>query len=208
MKAKIRSFSGAVLMLAIIPIIAGLLACMPVPIGDPERSRIDPELSGVWALTDEGKDGGYYMFRPYDKRTWLVVGLEEAGEPTKPAAVYKAWLAKLGGEKFMTWEMAGGVDTKGKFTPEFWFVFRVDNDNADLVKLHMLDSEYEGFKDFPDPDGYEGNYGKDMRRQYERVIKKNVDDEDLYGDTLVLRRLAGDELAEASRRFGKVISYE
>jgi hypothetical protein len=37
MRNKIRSISGAVLMLMIIPIIVGLLACMPVPIGDPAR---------------------------------------------------------------------------------------------------------------------------------------------------------------------------
>ena len=208
MKATTRSVGGAVLMLAIIPIIVGLLACMPVPVGDPERSRIDPELSGVWAMTDDGEDDGYYLFRPWDKRTWLVVGAEDSGEVLKPAAVYKAWLAKLGGEKFMTWEMAGGVDTKGNFIPEYWFVFRVEKDGADLVKLHMLDYEYEGFKDFPDPDKYEGNFGKDMRRQFERVIRKNVDDEEMYGDSLTLRRLKGDELAEASKRLGKVISYE
>ena len=33
--------------------IAGLLACMPVPVGDPERSRIDPNLSGAWLLAEE-----------------------------------------------------------------------------------------------------------------------------------------------------------
>ena len=48
MRPNIRTVSGAILMLAIIPIFAGLLACMPVPIGNPEKSRIDPEISGVW----------------------------------------------------------------------------------------------------------------------------------------------------------------
>ena len=53
MTPKIRSFSGAALMLVIIPIIAGLLACMPVPIGDPERSRVDPGLNGAWVLQSD-----------------------------------------------------------------------------------------------------------------------------------------------------------
>lgn len=208
MKSNLRSFSGAVLMFAIIPIIAGLLACMPVPIGDPERSRIDPELSGVWAMTEEGKDSGLYMFRPYDKRTWLVIGVEESGEAFEPAAVYKAWLTKLGGEKFMTWEMAGGVDAKGSFSPEFWYVFRVDKDNANLVKLRLLNYEYDGFESIPGPDDYEGNYVKDMRRKFERVIKKNVDDEEMYGEALVLRRLVDDELAAAADRLREVIAFE
>ena len=53
MSAKLRSISGALLMLVIIPILAGLLACMPVPIGNPERSRIDPAITGVWAFMEE-----------------------------------------------------------------------------------------------------------------------------------------------------------
>ena len=63
MRPNVRSASGMVLMLAIIPIFAGLLACMPVPIGDPERSRIDPEITGVWFLESDGTKigplGGY-----------------------------------------------------------------------------------------------------------------------------------------------------
>ena len=71
MKPRIRSASGAVLMLAIIPAIVGLLACMPVPIGDPERSRIDPEITGAWVWLNDG-DSSFFVFEPYDKRTWLL----------------------------------------------------------------------------------------------------------------------------------------
>ena len=74
MKPNTRSITGALMMLAIIPIFAGLLACMPVPIGDPERSRIDPDISGVWLLESEEEFDALYLYQPYDKRTWLVVG--------------------------------------------------------------------------------------------------------------------------------------
>lgn len=206
MNSTTRSVSGAVLMLAIIPVIVGLLACLPVPVGDPERSRIDPELSGVWAMTEDATDSGMYIFRPYDRRTWLVIGIEK--DKPGSATVYKAWLTKLGGEKFMTWEMAGGFKKDGGFLPEYWLVFRVEKEDANRVKLHMLNYEYDGFKVFPDPDEYDGDYGKDMRRQFERVIKKNVDDDDMYGEALVLRRLADDELADASDRFQEIISFD
>ena len=41
MKARTRSISGALMMLVIVPLFAGLLACMPeyVPLGNPERAR-------------------------------------------------------------------------------------------------------------------------------------------------------------------------
>jgi len=88
------------LALVLIPIFAGLLACMPVPIGDPERSRIDPELSGVWAVLqseDSGSDAIFYIIEPYDKRTWLVTGgLMGVGEDSDLSdydlASYDGWL--------------------------------------------------------------------------------------------------------------------
>ena len=72
MTPKSRSISGGLMTLIIIPVIIGLLACMPVPIGNPERSRIDPELSGLWTMQDsDGDIMGIVLFEPYDKRTWL-----------------------------------------------------------------------------------------------------------------------------------------
>ena len=208
MKATTRSVSGAVLMLAIIPVIVGLLACMPVPVGDPERSRIDAELNGIWALTKGGEVDGYYLFRPWDKRTWLVLGVEDDDDEVKPAAVYKAWLKKLGGETFITWEMAGGMRDDGSFLPEYWFVFRVEKDGDDGINLHMLDLDFEGFEDLPTPEGYDGNYVKDMRRKFERVIRKNADDEAMYGDALALRRLADDDQGDALDRIESYFSFE
>ncbi|RZV39103.1 MAG: hypothetical protein EX272_01405 [Chromatiales bacterium] len=208
MKATTRSVSGAVLMLAIIPVIVGLLACLPVPVGDPERSRVDADLNGIWALAEEGEVDGYYLFRPWDKRTWLVLGVEEGKDTLKPLAIYKAWLAKLGGEKFMTWEMAGGVNDEGSFAPEYWFVFRLEKTDANRFQLHLLDYEYAGFKDLPKPDGYEGDYASDMRRKFERIIRKNADDEAMYGDALELRRLDGEELDAAQGYFEQLVSFE
>jgi hypothetical protein len=208
MTPRIRSFSGAALMLVIIPMFAGLLACMPVPIGDPERSRIDPELNGVWAFVEDGTDSGYYLFRPYDKRTWLVIGIEDGGMDSEKIGVYKAWLKKLGGEQFMTWEQAGAFNDDGSFQSQYWFVFRLEKNDSNNVSLHMLDYDFDGFEALPDPDDYEGDYVGDMRRKFERVISKNVDNEALYGDAIVLRRLGDDELAEVSERFTKVIAFD
>ena len=208
MKATTRSVSGAVLMLAIIPVIVGLLACMPVPVGDPERSRIDAELNGIWALTKGGEIDGYYLFRPWDKRTWLVLGVEDDDGEVKPAVVYKAWLKKLGGETFITWEMAGGMHDDGRFLPEYWLVFRVEKDGDDGVNLHMIDLDFEGFEGLPSPEGYDGNYVKDMRRKFERVIRKNADDEAMYGEALALRRLADDDQGDALDRIETYFSFE
>ena len=79
MKANPRSATGILLMLGILPILAGLLACMPeyVPLGNPDRSKVDPAMTGVWHVSDgmEPLLGQFLYFQPWDKRTWLVTNV-------------------------------------------------------------------------------------------------------------------------------------
>lgn len=225
MKPITRSISGAVLMLAIIPAIIGILACMPVPIGDPERSRIDPEISGVWVWLD-GDDDAFYAFEPYDKRTWLLTGVPvEAGEAVDLAnydletyagltelignvavgddgvtatevALYKAWLTKLGGVWFMTWEPKAVFDNES-FLPELWFVFRLDRPDENTLNLTLLDDDlFDGVAE--------------TRRAYERVIKKNAKNEKLYvdDDPIRLYRVKPEHLDFFEDLAGEVIEYQ
>jgi len=202
MTSRSRTLSGAALMLVIIPIFAGLLACMPVPIGNPERSRIDPAMTGVWAVLatdDSDSDPGLYVFEPYDKRTWLITGFKlDEGDSvdldqydfstyqgyeklasreevsadhvyTSEVILHKAWLTKLAGETFFTWEMKGIAAELGE-EPEFWMVFHVFSADEDSIVLRMVNGEAEPFDDIDK-----------TRRAYERVLKKHVDDPEIYG---------------------------
>ena len=237
MTKNTRSLSGALLMLMIIPIFAGLLACMPVPIGDPERSRIDPDLNGPWAI-DAGGDVSLYLFQPYDKRTWLVVGaeIEEGSEAeiddlnidtagdvfaalqtypigsdgitSRTTIAFKAWLTKLGGVQFMTWEPVGGMNSDGSFTPEYWFVFKVVKETGDRVSLYLLDPEYEGFADITKPENYEGDdYPTAMRRTWERAIRKHAKDSELYVEQWILHRVPKADVEKAAELLQEVIQY-
>lgn len=202
MTPKSRSLSGAILALVLIPIFAGLLACLPVPIGDPERSRIDPEMTGVWAVLQtegSGSDAVFYIIEPYDKRSWLVTGgAMGAGEDSDLSdydlasydgfvelaateavnensvyldemIVYKAWLKKLGGEVFMTWEPKIYLDD-GIGMPDTWMVYRIEKDGHDKLRMHLLDAESDLFDDV-----------EKTRRAYEKVIRKNALNPELYG---------------------------
>jgi len=221
MTSRSRSLSGIALMLLIIPIFAGLLACMPVPIGDPERSRIDPDLTGIWViLADELFEGdvGFYVFEPYDKRTWLVMGIEiesdddanfegydfstyagyeklvadHRGAPKNYYAenviLYKAWLTKLRGVQFWTWEPKGMVDGLTE-DPEAWFVYKVQKDDENALSLLMVDGDADAFDDIDK-----------TRRAYERVLKKHVNDPEIYIDD-------EDGPARLARAEGEVLSF-
>jgi hypothetical protein len=76
MNPRYRSFSGALIAIFAVPIFLGLTACLPtfpVPVGNPEKSRIDPYITGIWMLEDEDV---FYIFEPYDKRTWVLSALD------------------------------------------------------------------------------------------------------------------------------------
>lgn len=221
MTSRSRSLSGIALMLLIIPIFAGLLACMPVPIGDPERSRIDLDLTGIWVILagelNQG-DVGFYVFEPYDKRTWLVMGIAIESDDdadldgydfstyagyeklvvdhreapknyySDDVILYKAWLTTLRGVEFWTWEPKGMV---GALTedPEAWFVHQVRKEGENELELNLVDGESDLFDDV-----------KKTRRAYERVLKKHVNDPEIYLDD-------GDGRTRLFRAEGEVLDF-
>jgi len=75
---KHRSRTGLLLTLVLIPLLLGVLACiplLPVPVGNPEKSRIDPAMSGIW-MGYMDSDPFIFVLDPYDKRTWLLSIIE------------------------------------------------------------------------------------------------------------------------------------
>lgn len=206
-----RRLGGIVLALIMIPAFIGLLACMPVPIGDPERSKIDDDLSGVWiGVVDY--EPTLLIYEQYDKRTWLMRHYEMPGVYEKPAialsyeeviagvdsedseyedfALYKVWRTKLGKQWFETWEPWCGEDSCGGLPDNlhgeqeeiFWYVWRIEKLDADRIRMYMVNPDYDGFEDIEgfDPDDEDRNI-KRVRRAAEKVIKRNIDDPELYG---------------------------
>jgi hypothetical protein len=227
MKSVHRSLIG--LAIAIV----GLLACLPVPIGDPEKSKIDPELSGMWLLIGGENGPEVALFEPYDKRTWLIAQfpialkkescdwddddvIEGAGENEidydfvirkmqahgadcyggESVAHYKAWRTKLGGKWFMTWEPKGLYDEEFGFVNEIWLGWRIDKAGSDRFSLKMIDWDYDGFDDLEDAQEiadtdppFDPRTFWSARREVERLIRKNTDDDDLYGGTFEVFRV-------------------
>ena len=221
MKARTRSLSGALTAILIIPFVIGLLACIPVPIGDPEKSRVDDEITGIWYVR-EGEDAYVNLFEPYDKRTWLVTKIEleiefdewcdEPGNEPEgydeimaalrdlgedclgkgDQASYKAWTKTLGDTTFMTWEMKGGLDEDHGFHPLLWLGYKIEKAGPDEFTLRMINGGHDVFSEFEENKGYkkmddEGppfdpRAFRSARRAFERLLKKNADNEEIYSD--------------------------
>ena len=69
MKPVHRTLAGLGIATILLPLLVGVLACLPVPIGNPEKSRIDPEMSGAWFDVFHET---LWLIQPYDRRTFLI----------------------------------------------------------------------------------------------------------------------------------------
>ena len=236
MRVKARSATGILLMLGILPILAGLLACMPeyVPLGNPDRSKVDPAMTGVWHVTGDLEPfvGQFLYFQPWDKHTWLVTsvtleidadalkadgdeespgydlsnyddlitflrdGTVDEGDVEVTVIVYKGWVTKLRGRQFLMLEWRGllnEIEGRVLHEPFVWWDFRVAGLADGRMELQLIDATFEPLKEAPQ-----------TRRGWEKVIRKHVDNPDLYEEeTTVLRRVESEDLESV----GELIFY-
>jgi len=215
--AKGISSAGRHLLLTLV-LLAVLTSCLPVPVGDPEKSRVDPGLSGAWRVAG-AEDGQLLMVMdPWDKRTWLVtlIGLTAADDnvagdgsgagpagdaqvPFKAAnadtfrveslGVYKCWLTRIGGETFMTWETKTLSETLPGMTAKQWWVFRFRKSGDDAFYLDKFDYSIDGLDEVT------------TRKEAEKIIRRHVDDPGFFKeeDSPRIDRLTADDVATLPR---------
>ena len=168
-----RTFHRRGLLVALM--LAGLLgvaACLPVPLGDPAKSKADSRYFGVW----EWRDARVYraIIRPWDERTFAIDVLtgEIGDDPatTKPKArdVYKGWLTEVKGQTFLTMQP---IETLGMVNGDprqsYYIVTKVKLDGATMTAT-PVSNEYEKIRDVK------------SAAALEKVIADNIDDPKLF----------------------------
>lgn len=201
-KTRIRSTVGLILLFALLPVLLGVMACLPTPIGDPEQARVDEKMAGVWFIRKDGEPA-ILILEPFDKRCYLAtwMGVEwkaapkEGEEPEWPALedldggkvkargiiVAKAWLTSIGGKPFMCWEPQLQLDAERGMRPEFWFGWKVHLDGRDRLTMMLVNPDHKAFE------GLEQEAV--TREQVEAVIAKHEGDPELYDDTFAYKRI-------------------
>lgn len=207
MKPRQITLFGIAFAIILVPFLIGLVACLPVPIGDPERSRIDPDMTGIWV----GFEKGVTFFEPYDKRTWLVTSVAldvpagcrpsgtaddydklvawlevEQCASADEAVIFKAWRSKHGKRWFLTMEPMALVNDESDdpFEKDVWFVYRIEKTSADAFELRLIDPDFGEFQGLPQ-----------TRRAYEKVIRKHAGNDDMYiSDTTSFERVKNEHI--------------
>ncbi len=211
-------------LLLALPLAAAVLfldACLPVGVGDPETSKIDPRLVGVWAeIEDDGTVGDMVVvLLPFDGRAYVLrtVAVERTsdGVRLKPGeGLYKAWLTTIEGRTFVTAqplylrEAVGDAKLPGLFVAALTLSAdgaKVEAKGVDpgfeaLAPLKMLPGhlEYE-----PPPAGTKPPTEEEARALLRKVIAENLGNERLFSMTGHYARVTDKALLKAI--FGSVI---
>jgi len=195
------------LSLPLAAVVLCLGACLPVGVGDPEASKVDPRLTGTWVAIDkDGTEGNLFVLLPFDSRTYVMraIAVDRAGEEVKiepGEGIYKVWLTTIGERTFVTaqplYQSEAVEDAK---RPGFLVAAIQLSDDGTKLEARGVNPSFEalaplkalpGHADYEPPaEGTKAPSEKEAKALLEKVIAANVGNDKLYAeDVLHFRRI-------------------
>jgi len=157
--------------------VLGLVACLPVPLGDPAKSTADSRFCGVWEWRDARVNRA--VIRQWDQRTFVVdilTGdfLEDGAIRPRERNIYKGWLTELKGQTFLTLQPIESTGMlNGDSRQAYYIVARVKLEGTTLTAM-ALDPEFKKLKEARDRDALE------------KIVTENIDDPKLFTATPIV----------------------
>jgi hypothetical protein len=168
----------------LIAVILGLTACVEHPVGAPEKSKVDPQYSGVWLMKEEGGEDTLLFMRPYDSRTYyaniLTYSRKNDGIEPSERNDFKAWLTAIGGATFISMECLSCAHFAGVAKKPPYLVGKISLEDSSLHLRFVNGGE--------EPAESANNSG-----ELEKVIAENVNSDSLYIDDEFVFKKAKDK---------------
>ena len=176
-----RTRLGVMLAIPLGMLLLFMSACLPAPVGDPEKSTVDPALNGAWTGED-ATNKVLVLIRPWDTHTYF---LQYFSVDKKPGGTdngqinCKSWLTTLGGKTFIvseplqTYEYVPGAGAK---PDRYWIVGKVERDH-NAMTFRMINPDSEFVK------------GLTTREQLESAITANAGKDDLFNAPMVFKKV-------------------
>jgi len=202
------------LALPLAAVVLFLDACLPVGVGDPETSKVDPRLAGVWReIQDDGSEGAVVALLPFDSRAYVLrsVGVERTGDgiKLKPGeSLYKAWLATVEGRTFVTAQPLYLREAIGDArTPGFVVAALTLSEDGTKIEVHGVNPSFDGLaplKMLPGHIEYDASVAgskapseEEARALLRKVIAENLDKEGFFSMTARYVRVTDKALLKA-----------
>ena len=171
----------------LLAVLTGLGGCVGVPLGDPAKSTADSRLFGVWEWRDAHVNRA--VIRPWDRHTYVIDVL--TGDPTgdtgqaiapKSRDVFKAWLADIKGQTFLTMQPIDTIGTvNGDDRQPYYIVSRIRLEGTTLT-AQAIDPEFKPLKDVK------------TQADLEQLIAANLDNPKLFTSPTVTTRWTTDQM--------------
>ena len=146
MKTLVKTLASGLFATALVLVIGG---CLPFPLGDAAKSKVDLKLTGFWMNEGDDEREVVAMY-PFDEHTYVVEDVklkkqDDKWQPQGPAQLYKGWLTNIKDVRFLTLEMLQqrlpGDTSEQKAYP----VMRVTLD-GDKIVARMVNGDAEQIK--------------------------------------------------------------
>jgi hypothetical protein len=164
-----------------------LVACLPVPVGDPAKSIADSRLFGVWEWRDAHVNRA--VIRPWDPHTYVIDVL--SGDPTgdtgqaiapRERNVFKAWLTDIKGQTFLTMQPIDTIGTvNGDERQPYYLVSRIKLEGTTLT-AEAIDPQFKPLQDVK------------TSAELERLITANLDNPKLFTSPTVTTRWTAEQM--------------
>lgn len=186
-----RSLPSRRLFIALIgfAIIVGLIGCLEMPLGDPEKSKVDNQYVGLWLQKNAGNDNNDLIsVIPYDARTYVVTDMSFSRDPQqrpqpKSEMIYKMWLTDINGATFATLEPkdpATLLPNAGKF----YEVLKISR-QGNTITAQDISEQFVKDANITTP------------QALEKLITENFQNPALYGNTATFDLLAPGQTDDA-----------
>ena len=212
--SKRRWLLPLLLSLPLAAFILFLGGCLPVGLGDPEASKVDARLTGVWEELDNGAPKGTLVaLVPFDGRAHLMrtAAIERTADGVKVKAgegCYKAWVTAIGGRTFVTAQPLYLKEALGDAKMPGFIVLRVDlAADGSKLKVWAIDGDFEplaplaklpGHMSYePPPAGEKTLSEEEARALLRKVIEENAGNEKLYDGTAEYARVTDKAVLKA-----------
>ncbi|HZZ44554.1 MAG TPA: hypothetical protein VFE58_16580 [Tepidisphaeraceae bacterium] len=155
-------------------IIAGLIGCFEIPLGDPEQSKVDTQFTGLWLQKDPSNNQeSLVSILPYDSRTYLVTYMAVARDAQKhitpdTETTYKMWLTNVAGTTFATLETKDPSMLLPK-AEKYYAYFKISR-QADTITAQMVEDKLIKPANLTTP------------QDLEKFIAQNLNNPDLLGE--------------------------
>jgi len=192
MFANTKFVSRKGLFVGVCAVALAFIGCISIPLGDPEKAKVDDKLTGAWITAPE-ENGEQTLFTvvPYDARTCLLTqfGFKKNGDAIEGGGRFdwKMWVVDVQGTKFVSLEMKNPQLVFGQEKDRFSCAKIALN--GDTITMQRVKDDFVTSANITTP------------QQFEELIAKNLNNAAMFEEAMTLTKVKEEQKEEIGKVF-------